>query len=280
MEWDVAIAALGLALQGRFLGATMGFTRIDFERQGHKAVITLNRPEALNAVDSKMDKDLLAAFTEVRDDPDIWVCIVTGAGDRAFSAGHDMKEEGPPPFDPTPRTPPLGGLYRNTKVWKPIIAAANGYCLGAGLELALSCDIRIAAEHAQFGLPEVRWSLLAAAGGLTRIHRMMPRAAAMKMVLTGAFISAQEAYQWGLVTDVVALPDLMPLAHRMADTILENAPIAVQMAKEIAIRTADMNVEDGLALESAFSRNLALTEDKLEGPRAFAEKRQPAFKGR
>lgn len=258
----------------------MNFERIKYQRDGHKAIVTLNRPEVLNAIDSRMDAELLDVFSEIRDNPDIWVGIVAGAGDRAFSAGHDMKEPSPAPFDPAPRPPPLGGIYKDTKIWKPMIAAAHGYCLGAGLELAMSCDIRIAAEDAQFGLPEVRWSLIAAAGGVTRIPRLVPKSVAMKMLLTGEHLSAQEAYQWGLVTDVVPRNELLPLAHKIADTILENAPLAVRTAKEIALRTADMSLEEGLALEASLARNLSLTEDKAEGPRAFAEKRKPKFKGR
>ena len=261
----------------------MGFELIDFERDGRKAIITLKRPEALNAINRRMDADLFEAFQDIRDDPSIWVGIVTGYGERSFSAGHDMKE---PPSEPRLSggaqrpVPPMGGIAGPTKVWKPMIAAINGYCLGAGLEIALACDIRIAADHAEFGLPEVRWNLLASAGGLTRLPRAIPSAAAMKMILTGERINAQQALQWGLITDVAPLAGLMPLAHRIADTILENAPVATRVAKEIAVRTADMPLEDGLALEAAHMRGLGRAEDTQEGAKAFAEKRKAAFKGR
>ncbi len=258
----------------------MDRTLTTFERDGHKAVVTLRRPESLNAINSQMDRELLESFTEIRDNPDIWVGIVTGEGAKSFSAGHDMKEPGAPPYGARPRVPPIGGLHRDTKVWKPMIAAINGYCLGAGMEMALSCDIRICASHAEFGLPEVRWSLLAAAGGLTRMPRNIPRAVAMEMILTGERISAQQAFQWGLVTHVVPLAELMPLAHALADKILNNAPLAVWAAKEIAVRTQDMTIEDSLALETSFNRGLLMTEDHTEGPAAFAQKRKPSFKAR
>ena len=189
-----------------------GFEEITYERMDKKAVITLNRPEALNAVNHRMDAELYEAFKEIRDNPDIWVGMITGCGSRAFSAGHDMKED---PFEEggavsaTRSAPALGGIQSETKIWKPMIAAINGYCLGGGLEIALACDILIAADHAEFGLPEVRWNLLAAGGGLSRLPRAIPSAAAMKLILTGERINAAQALQWGLVTDVTTLDDLL-----------------------------------------------------------------------
>ena len=174
-----------------------------------------------------MDAELYEAFKEIRDNPDIWVGMITGCGSRAFSAGHDMKED---PFEEggavsaTRSAPALGGIQSETKIWKPMIAAINGYCLGGGLEIRPRLRyLDRPPDHAEFGLPEVRWNLLAAGGGLSRLPRAIPSAAAMKLILTGERINAEQALQWGLVTDVTTLDDLLPLAHRIADRMLENA---------------------------------------------------------
>ncbi|MEE9286304.1 MAG: enoyl-CoA hydratase-related protein [Dehalococcoidia bacterium] len=262
----------------------MDFETIIYEKLDRKAIITLNRPDRMNAMNTKMSEELFQAWTDFRDDPEVWVAIMTGTGDRAFSAGADLKDtaesrkQGARSFPMS--TVPVGGNTKNVHIWKPMIAAINGYALGGGLEMALTCDIRIAAEHARLGLPEVRWSLMAAAGGVTRLPRSVPRAVAMKMVLTGEPITAQEALQWGLVTDVVPLAELMPTAHRIADRILENAPLAVQAAKEMVMRGLDLSLDASLATETDYVMPLRHTEDFREGPRAFAEKRKPKFKGR
>lgn len=255
-----------------------------FETHDHKAVVTLNRPDRMNALSRQMSEDLFTAFSEVKSNPDIWVAILTGAGEKAFSAGADLKEKSEdrkrgatPNFAPSR---PVGGFLKNFLLWKPTIAAINGFALGGGLEMALACDIRIAADHARLGLPEVKWSLIAAAGGVSRLPRSIPRAVAMRMVLTGEPITAQQALQWGLVTDVVPLKDLLPLAHRLADTICQNAPLAVRTAKEAVSKGLEMSLETALVHEEEYVKRLVATEDFLEGPRAFAEKRKPNFKGR
>lgn len=262
----------------------MAFGTIIYEKQGKKAIITINRPERLNAVSSHMSQELHAALMDFRDDPGLWVAILTGAGDRAFCTGADMKElherqkAALPPASLVSNTP-FGGMTKRTSIWKPMIAAINGFAVGGGLEIALACDIRIAADHAELGLPEVRWGLMAAAGGTVRLPRMVPRAVAMKMLLTGQRITAAQALQWGLVTDVAPLAQLMPLAHSIADAVAANAPRAVSAAKEIAVRTLDMALEDGLAFEDRFFGNLVRSADRQEGLRAFLEKRAPVFKG-
>lgn len=259
-----------------------GFQAITYEQIGKKVVITLNRPEVLNAVNRKMDFELHEAFKEIRDNPEVWVGIITGSGSRAFSAGHDMKED---PFEDggavsaRREAPALGGIQDETKIWKPMIAAINGYCLGGGLEIALACDVRIAADRAEFGLPEVRWNLLAAGGGLSRLPQAIPSAAAMKLILTGERVGAQQALQWGLVTDVTSAADLMPLAHRIADRMLENAPLAMQYAKMISVRSSNVPIEDSLAMEQAWIHALHSTDDYKEGLAAFVERRPPKFKG-
>ena len=259
------------------------FEEIAYERIGKKALITLNRPEALNAVNRRMGAELYEAFREIRDNPEIWVGIITGRGSRAFSAGHDMKEdpfEEGGPVSAHREAPALGGIQDETKIWKPMIAAINGYCLGGGLEIALACDIRIAADHAEFGLPEVRWNLLAAGGGLSRLPRAIPSAAAMKLILTGERVNAERALQWGLVTDVTTMDDLLPLAHRIADRMLENAPLAMQYAKMISVRSMNVPIEDSLAMEQAWIHALNSTDDYREGVAAFVERRTPKFTGR
>lgn len=258
---------------------------VEIHDDGAVRVLRLNRPERLNAINPELSQELAEAFYDFRDDPEVWVAIITGTGERAFSAGADLKDMAASPDAGVSRAArarraPLGGITRGPTIWKPIIAAINGYATGAGLEVALACDIRICADHAQFGLPEVRWSLIAAGGGNTRLPRAVPRAVAMKLLLTGGRLNAQQALQWGLVTDVVPLADLMPLAHRIADTVLENAPLAVQGAKEIAYRTLEMPLDEGLAFEQAIAAMVRATEDRKEGPRAFAEKRKPNYKGR
>ena len=262
----------------------MDFETIRYEKDGRKAIITLNRPNRMNALNGQMSQELFVAWNDFRDDPELWVAILTGEGDRAFSAGADLKEVATTrPNDAGPRMPstiPVGGFTKNMHLWKPTIAAINGYALGGGLEMALTCDIRIAADHAQMGLPEVRWSLVAGAGGVSRLPRSVPQAVAMKMILTGERISAQQALQWGLVTDVVPLAELMPLAHKIADTILENAPLAVRAAKRAVMTGLDLSLDAALAQEGDHIGPLRNTEDFSEGPKAFAEKRRPNFKGR
>lgn len=260
----------------------MTFETILYEKQGRKAIITFNRPEALNAVSQQMNSELTAAFSHFKEDTDLWVAILTGTGERAFSVGADLKQTAERiRSGTTPRLPykSVGFITRHANLFKPIIAAVNGYALGAGLEMALASDIRIAAERAEFGLPEVRWSLIAAAGGCTRLPRHVPRAVAMKMLLTGQRINAGQALQWGLVTEVVPPAKLLPRAHEIADRIVSNSPLAVQACKEIALRSEDIPLDQGLTLENTFLLNLVPTEDHSEGPRAFAEKRMPFFKG-
>lgn len=258
---------------------------IKYEKHGHKAIITLNRPDRMNAINGTMSGELYEAFFAIKNDPDTWVVIVTGQGEKSFCVGADLREIAEKKKTGIPTTlgnstRPVGGFLKNFIMWKPTIVAVNGYALGGGLEIALACDIRIAADHAQFGLPEVKWSLIAAAGGVTRLPRSIPRAIAMRMVLTGEPITAKQALEYGLISDVVPLKELTPLAHKLADRICDNAPLAVRAAKEAVTKGLDMSLETALAFEDDYIRRLVSTEDFAEGPRAFAEKRKPNFKGR
>jgi enoyl-CoA hydratase/carnithine racemase len=246
------------------------------------ATITINRPERLNAMDGEHYAALSAAWTRVRDDTAIRVAIVTGAGDRAFTTGADIKS-----FITTP--PGLAEMWltqrdqllnRGLEVWKPVIAAINGLCLGGGMTLLLGTDIRVAAEHATFSLAEVKRGVIAGNGGTQRILRQLPYAIGMEMLLTGGSIDAASAARWGLINKVVAKGEVMATSVEYARRIAENAPLAVQAAKELAIRSRDMDLATGLRMEQLVNRMLQFSEDAREGPAAFAEKRPARFKGK
>jgi enoyl-CoA hydratase/carnithine racemase len=260
------------------------FEKILYQRDGRIATVTLNRPDRLNAIDAQTSHELLAAFSGFRDDPDLWVAILTGAGERAFSTGNDLiamaeamsgKNTAAMEF-----RAPFGGITRNFECWKPIIAAINGYCLAGGLEIALCCDIRVAAEHAQFGVPEVTRAIIPAAGGTQRLPRFLPRAIALELLITGARFDAEWALRYGLVNYVVPADRVLPKARELADAICQNGPLAVRAAKESALRGIEQSLEDGLRGELEFSRAVLASADAREGPLAFAQKRKPEYKGR
>lgn len=246
------------------------------------ALITLNRPERLNAMDAEAYRALSEAWIRVRDDNDIRVAVITGAGEKAFTTGADLKSfvSSPPSLSEFWLTQKEQLLNRGLEVHKPVIAAVNGYCLGGGMTLLLACDIRVAAEHATFGLAEVKRGIIAANGGTQRILSQLPYAIGMELLLTGDHFDAQTAARWGLVNRVVPMAELMPTAMDYAERIARNAPLAVQASKELAIRARDMDLVSGLRMEQAMNRLLQFTEDAKEGPAAFKEKREPQFKGR
>jgi E-phenylitaconyl-CoA hydratase len=251
-----------------------------FERRDAVAQITLNRPEVLNAMDRETYREVTDALQEIEKDPEIRVGIITGAGDRAFSSGADIKEmHGPHDVHDVwqPWRPDRWDFGVNTS--KPMIAAITGYALAGALELTLLCDIRIAAPHAEFGCPEVKWNLLHGFGAL-RLPKVVGLSAAMEMLLTGEFIDAERALQIGLISRIVPLEDLLPTAYRIAERICENGPLAVQVTKEIVLRGLDSSLEDGLRFYKAYDAMLNQSEDQREGTRAFAEKRKPRFIGR
>jgi len=262
------------------------YQNILYEQRGRITIITINRPDRMNAINPETSAELYDAWQRFRDDRDAWVAILTGAGDRAFSAGNDLvrtaeasrSADGATP--PALRQVPFGGNTRGIEIWKPTIAAINGYCLAGGLEMALACDIRIAAEHAQFGLPEVTWAIIPGAGGTQRLPRAVPLGVALDMILTAERIDAQAALRWGLVSRVVPREELMPTALKVAETICSRGPLAVRAAKEAVLRGIDMPIHEGLALESILSARVYQSEDAKEGPRAFAEKRTPQYQGR
>jgi enoyl-CoA hydratase/carnithine racemase len=258
------------------------FTNILYEKKGRIAYVTLNRPQRMNAVDPNTSRELLQAFSDFRDDDELWVSILTGAGEKAFSAGADLVAMtqafagGEAQFYDVP----FGGITRDFHTWKPMIAAINGYCLAGGLELALACDIRVAAEHATFGLPEPKRALMPGAGGTQRLPRAIPLAFAMEILLTGDRIDSQTALQLGLVSHVVPPANLMAKAEEIAQSISECGPLAVRAIKRAIYQGLDMTLEEGLALELKLLGDILSTEDVREGPLAFAQKRKPEYKGR
>jgi E-phenylitaconyl-CoA hydratase len=258
-----------------------------YEQKDKIVTITINRPEAMNAIDPEAHQALVEAWIRFRDDDTAWVAILTGAGDKAFSAGADLKKMIPAAFGGGRGYNPsahggygLGGITRGLEIWKPMIAAINGFCLAGGLEQALACDVRLAAPHAKFGLTEVRWAIMPGAGGTQRLPRAVGVTRALELILTAEQIDAQEAHRIGLVNKVVPLPELLPEARRLAETLCERGPLALRAAKEAVIRGLSLPMPDGLRLEAFLSGTLRGTEDAVEGPKAFAEKRKPVFKAR
>ena len=255
---------------------------IDFKLEDHVATITIDRPERMNAMDTEHYNALSAAWVRVRDDPEVRVAIITGAGEKSFSAGADLKSfvGAQPPLSELLLTQKNQILNRGLEVWKPIVAAVNGYCLGGGMTLLLATDLRIAAEHATFSVAEVRRGVFPANGGTQRIAQQLPHAIAMELLLLGDSIDAQTALRWGIVNRVVKAGELMDTARDFAARLARNAPLAVQAAKELAVRSRDVDLKTGLRMEELFLRLLQGSEDVREGTTAFAEKRTPSFSGR
>lgn len=253
---------------------------VDFEVKNHVAYVTLNRPEAMNSLDPESVEQLNHIWQEVRSNPEIYVSVLTGAGEKSFCTGTDMKKT-PPPAEC------MAALYlRNgqpilpaMKMWKPLIAAINGFAVGGGLEMALACDLRIASSKAKFGLTEVKVASLAGLNGTQMLPRVIPQAIAMKMLLTGETITAEEALRYGLVSDVVAPEELGKLATTLAEKIASAAPLSVQAAKQAAMLGQDMPLEHGILFSHLLWGVLRDTEDRKEGFKAFAEKRSPQYRG-
>ncbi len=251
------------------------------------ALITLNRPEAMNALNRELFGALAAALLRVRDDEAIHVAVITGSG-RAFCAGADLKERagtgigagglgGGPPKDLFRPTPPLSPYTVDTG--KPVIAAVNGFALGGGMEVALACDLRIAGASARFGLPEVTRGFFPGGGGPVRLPRAIPRAVAMDMLLTGEPLDAAAALRWGLVSRVVPDGDLLETAMTMARRIANFGPLAVRAVREIAHTQEGMSSAEAMRLATSLRWTIGQTADASEGPAAFAEKREPHYRG-
>lgn len=260
----------------------MSYQFIKVERDGPITIFTLNRPEVMNALHSPMHFELDEAFNAFAADPDQWVGIVTGAGDRAFSAGNDLKNTA---AGGDMSSPPSGfaGLTSRFDLDKPLIAAVNGVAMGGGFEIALACDLIVAAETAVFALPEPRVGLAALAGGLHRLPRQIGLKQAMGMILTGRRVSAKEGAALGFVNEVVPAAELMAAARRWAAQICECSPMSIRASKEAVFKGLDEpTLEAAIKGQNKYPAVAALfrSEDLKEGPRAFAEKRAPQWKGR
>lgn len=256
---------------------------IDFElHDDGVAVVTINRPDKRNALDAEHYQALSAAWTRVRDDDAVRVAIVTGAGDQVFSAGADLKSWVGRQVDPADlwRTQQGMLLNRGLEVWKPVIAAVNGQCLAGGMTLLLATDLRVAASHASFALSEVKRGIIPANGGTQRLLQQLPHAIAMEMLLTGEPIDAEAAARFGLVNRVVPGAELMDAALALARRVAANAPLAVQAAKELALRSAEMPLAAGLRFEQFVQQQLMRSDDAAEGREAFAAKRPPRYRGK
>lgn len=247
------------------------------------AEVLLNRPEAMNSIDPEMRKELLGVWARITQDDDIHVAIITGAGDRAFCTGSDLKKTMPPSesyaelnFGSSSPTHLLAGM---DKTDKPIICAINGYAVGGGLEMALACDLRIASSSATLGLSEVRMGSIPGAGGTQRLPRAVGSAVAMQMLLVGDRIDAAEAHRIGLVSEILEPAELMPRAHELAAKIRGNAPLAVRAVKRLVRDGLQMPLGSALQMENYVFGLLRDTEDRIEGRTAFKEKRQPVYRG-
>jgi enoyl-CoA hydratase/carnithine racemase len=255
--------------------------KVLFERCGRVAIFTLNRPDQRNAVDPDVSRRMNELVTDFESDDDRWVGIVTGAGSAAFSSGADLKAIAAGRLREIVDVEPGGfaGVVRAARR-KPLLAAVNGAALAGGCEIALACDLVIAADHASFGLPEVRHGIIAGAGGLQRLPRLIPPGRALQMILTGATIDAREALALGLVNEVVPADRTLPRTLELAQMIAANAPVAVRESLAVARTSiAGSEREAWERVEIAWQRVLA-SEDAAEGPRAFSERREPVWQGR
>ena len=260
----------------------MTYEAIRYEAADGVGTITLNRPDVHNAMNEAMRRDLYACFAGLITDDSVRVVVVTGSGDKAFSAGADIRE-----FT-APQVPTLFREHRRRldfrgameRCWQPIIAAIGGYCFGGGLELALACDIRIASADSRLGLTEVDLAIIPGGGGTQRLPRVVGRGKALEMILTGARIDAAEALRIGLIERVVPSGESLKAAQELAATLAAKAPVALRYAKEAVTKGLELPLTDGVRLENDLATLLRTTEDRVEGAKAFLEKRKPRWQGR
>ena len=264
----------------------------------HVMTVTINRPEARNAMNMAVLAGLCRAWMRLRDDPDIWVAILTGAGDKAFCSGGDLKQfisqavgrteqirKGEATLDwgdvdttGLPSNASTFAVLRGVDIWKPIIGAVNGFCTAGGLEMLQGTDIRVASTNATFGIFEPKWGLFPGGGSTANLVRQVPYSRAMELLITGRLLKAEEALRMGLVSSVVPLPDLMTEARKLAEDICSCGPLAVQAIKQSVVRGMRTTLAEHLEIESELSSKVFMTEDAKEGLAAFREKRKPLWK--
>lgn len=253
---------------------------VEFSREGHVAHVRLNRPKSLNAVTGEMNQLLLDAWTEINSDPDIWVAILSAEGEKAFCAGADVSGD----VEPTSRIAFGGGLTGVggplLTLRKPLVAAVHGYVLGGGFEMVMCADVMVAASNTQFGMPETKAGIMGESGIMHRAVRQLPYRIAMTMILTGERMPVKDALNFGLVNEVAEPADLMAAAQRWADKLCAASPLAAQAAKAAVLSRLDMPLEVALATRYEPIEAYAFTADRIEGRKAFAEKRKPQWQGR
>ncbi|WP_037311097.1 enoyl-CoA-hydratase DpgD [Amycolatopsis orientalis] len=264
----------------------MSETRVRYEKKDHVAYVTMDRPAVLNAMDRRMHEELAGIWDDVEADDDVRAVVLTGAGDRAFSVGQDLKERARlNESGVAPTTFGSGGQAGHPRLTdrftlsKPVVARVRGYALGGGFELVLACDIVIAAEDAVFALPEVRLGLIAGAGGVFRLPRQLPQKVAMGYLLTGRRMDAATALRHGLVNEVVPAAELDQCVADWTDSLVRAAPLSVRAIKEAALRSVDLPLEEAFTTSYHWEERRRRSADAIEGVRAFAEKRDPIWTG-
>ncbi|CAM2168351.1 Short-chain-enoyl-CoA hydratase [Paraburkholderia sacchari] len=282
MTSTTAVNSRGTAMLAPSPAEVVTLENVLYEKRDAIAYVTVNRPKVLNALSTQTWKDLRTAFEDARDDAAVRGVVLTGAGDKAFIAGADISELAHASAIDAEQSSRFGQAVLDLieNLGKPVVAAINGFALGGGCETAMACTIRIAAEHAKLGQPEVKLGLLPGGGGTQRLPRLVGKGRALQLILSAEPISAQEAWRIGLVNEVVAPADLVGRADAILKTIAANAPVAVKLSLEAVNKGLDAGQSEGLALEASCFGLCAGTEDKKEGTSAFLEKRAPQFLGR